>query len=42
MEVIRGKEVRVSKEWKGVKYMVMEEDLTLGGRHAVQYTGDVS
>ena len=27
---------------KGVKYMVMEEDLTLGGKHTMQYTDDVS
>lgn len=26
---------------KGVKYMVMEADLTLGGEHIVQYVDDV-
>ena len=27
---------------KGVKYMVTEDDLTLGGRHTMQYTDHVS
>ena len=27
---------------KGVKYVVTEGDLTLGGEHAMQYTDDVS
>ena len=31
--------------WKGggrkVRYMVMEGDLTLGGKHTIQYTDDV-
>ena len=27
---------------KGVKYMVTEDDLTLGGRHIMQYTDHVS
>ena len=30
------------KRIKGVKDTVMEEDLTLGGGHAMEYTGDVS
>ena len=27
---------------KGLKYGVMEDDLTLGGEHTMQHTGDVS
>ena len=27
---------------KGAKYMVMEDDLTLGGGHTMQYTDHVS
>ena len=37
----RGKGGAVVKV-RGIEHMPMEEDLTLGGRHTVQYTDDVS
>ena len=37
--VTRGKGVRRSK---GAKYMVREDDMTLGGGHTMQYTDHVS
>ena len=42
MVVTREKGVRRVVKGKGVKYMVMEGDLTLGGGHTMQHTGDVS
>ena len=32
----------VGGDSKGAQYMVMEDDLTLGGGHKMQYTGHVS
>ena len=32
----------LQKREKGVKYIVPEEDLILGGEHTMQYTDDVS
>lgn len=39
-----GKGKRVGEEeWlKGIKYMVMEEDVTLGGGHTMRYTDQLS
>ena len=34
--------VKKDRKVKGVKYRVMEEDLTLGGKHTMQCTDDVS
>ena len=42
MVVIRGKEFEGVVKVKGVKCMVMEEDLPLGSEHTMQYTDDVS
>ena len=41
MVVTRGKRGGVVKG-KGSKYMVMEEDLTLGGGHTMQYIDYIS
>ena len=41
MVATRGRGVEVSKG-KGDRYMVTEDDLTLGGGHTVQYTDHVS
>ena len=41
MVVTRGKGVReIIKRGKGVKYIVVEEGLTLGGEHAMRYAND--
>ena len=42
MVVIRGKGVGGPWRVKGGKYMVMKDDLTLGGGNTVQYTDNVS
>ena len=42
MVVTRGEgNWRKRKREKRVKYMVTEEDQTLGGEHTIQYTDDV-
>lgn len=41
MVVTRGKGVREGRV-KGVKYMVVEENLTLGGKRTMQYTNGKS
>ena len=41
MVVTRGRRVGAQWKVKEVKYTVMEEDLTLGGGHTVQYVDGV-
>ena len=42
MVATRGFRVGGVAKKKGAKYMAMEDDLTLGGRHTMQYTDHVS